>query len=245
MVGERNNVGQAIGDHNHVPGDGVYDQGGQTVWNTMNIQTNVRDFRSQATMGSLTTKSATTGSQTRVDTSKTDNSIHTLQVSTSMQGMSMSVGELSGSASMSVRDMRTTSGFQANQGIRRGNSSGVRPPRRGVSKPSSSMGGTTKMRAKGGGGWYFTDYWHSGEYTHIPSKDIFSPKIIGRPEEIQKIGMKYKSGLSSANLSLILLLVGAEDGENQSLILHSYFMVDRDQSVEGGEHPLILLRSID
>ncbi|KAK1323249.1 hypothetical protein QJS10_CPA02g01320 [Acorus calamus] len=30
---------------------------------------------------------------------------------------------------MSVHDMGTTSGFQANQGVKRGNSLGVRPPR--------------------------------------------------------------------------------------------------------------------
>ncbi|KAK1307621.1 hypothetical protein QJS10_CPA09g01139 [Acorus calamus] len=77
MAGEGSSVGRAIGDGSNVPSGGVHGQGGQTVWNALNIETTVRDFRSQVKVGSLASQSATTGGHPRVDTSRADKHSHT------------------------------------------------------------------------------------------------------------------------------------------------------------------------
>ncbi|KAK1316217.1 hypothetical protein QJS10_CPA05g01999 [Acorus calamus] len=127
-------------------GGGV--QGAQTAWNAFNIQSNMGQITSQASVGSLTSQSAMNGTQTRVDSSRAESVMHGLTTQTTMGGMSMSVGEINGTVSMSVHDMGTTS----HQGVRRNKSLGVRISERRLFKRPASAQGTLKMRTKRGGG---------------------------------------------------------------------------------------------
>ncbi|KAK1261549.1 hypothetical protein QJS04_geneDACA021668 [Acorus gramineus] len=73
--------------------------GAQTVWNALNIETTLHNFRSHA-------NSASRGPYPRIDTSRASTtSMQSLTVQTRSSGVSMSVGEINTSVSISVQDM--------------------------------------------------------------------------------------------------------------------------------------------